>query len=143
MPEFVSFQGQKISIFGTGAGCDDPDVHILRNLGNSGISDDPSGVMTGQNSGYQALNIAVLAGAKRILLLGIDMVGKHWHPEHPDPSGANIYHGCIWHMNKAAPLLKSLGVEVLNCSPISALKCFPKVDIESLLPNQTVAALQA
>lgn len=77
----------------------------------------------------------MLAGAARILLLGIDMRGKHWHPEHPEPSRDSEYVLYRRAFDKLAPLVKKAGVEVINCSPISALTCFPKGDIESLLPH--------
>ena len=140
---FINFEGEKISLFGNGAGTEDADVHIVRQIGGRGISTDPAGVMTGSNGGYQALNIAVLAGAKRILLLGIDMKGKHWHPEHPAPTHEAHYLQYAVHFSEAAKILKKMGIEVLNCSPISALTCFPKVDIASLLPDPDPAALPA
>ena len=54
-----------------------------------GISLDPLHIHTGWNSGFQALNLAVLFGAAEILLLGVDLAvldGKrHWFGRHPGP----------------------------------------------------------
>ncbi len=39
-----------------------------------------------------------------------------------------------------APILESMGVEVLNCTPGSALHCFRHVELETALENENVAA---
>ena len=134
--EFKSFAGEKCTIENTGRTVEDPEVHIIRNLGREGLSSDPTGVMTGYGSGYMAINIAVLAGAKRILLLGFDnkpMNGKnHFFGEHPDKSRQPFV---LW--NKAyrslITPLKELGVEVINCSPGTAIEAFPKMSLEAAL----------
>lgn len=89
----------------------------------------------GGNSGFQALNLAVQFGAKRIILVGFDMRldhGVHWHGPHGkglnnprDPLFAS------WRdaLNGAAPTLAALGVEVLNASAISALTAYPIMDL--------------
>jgi hypothetical protein len=55
----------------------------LRNSGVTGFDPDPAAVRTGGNSGYQALHVAIHAGAARVLLCGYDMHGGHWHGKHP------------------------------------------------------------
>ncbi len=50
-----------------------PQVLRLTNSGRDGFDPDPSCIRTGNNSGYQALHIAVQAGAARVLLCGYDM----------------------------------------------------------------------
>jgi hypothetical protein len=52
---------------------------------HNGFDPDPSALRTGGNSGYQALSIAVHAGASRVLLFGFDMQGTHFHGAHPQP----------------------------------------------------------
>jgi hypothetical protein len=91
----------------------------------------------GGNSGYQAINLAFLWGAKRIVLLGFDckrVEGKdHWFGQHPKGlTQLQPYEIWINHFNKLAVDLQSHGVEVVNCSLDSALECFPKMDIEAL-----------
>lgn len=86
---------------------------------------------TNGNSGFQAINLAYLFGARRILLLGFDMClgpqgERHHHPDHPSP--------CVqtqlfdeW-KHKALPLakdLKAAGCTVINCSARTALEAFP------------------
>ena len=73
-------------------------------------------------------------------VLGFDMkLGpsgeKHWHPDHP---GVNMQGACFgeW-LHKFEPLAKDLkdaGCIVVNCTPGSALTCFPVSTIEKELP---------
>lgn len=99
------------------------------------LTETPGTIGDGGNSGFQALNIAVQFGAKRIVLVGFDMRldrGIHWHGRHPkglnNPQDLNIVR---WRkaINGAAVELAELGVEVLNASPVSTLTAFPKVDL--------------
>jgi hypothetical protein len=92
----------------------------------------------GANSGYQAINLAYLWGARRIILLGYDckrIEGKsHWFGEHQN--GLSRNHPLdTWRRNfpQLAADLKAEGVEVLNCSPDSALDCFEKVELATAL----------
>jgi hypothetical protein len=78
-PEYRAFQGLRVTIEGSdgeGAGDDDVLSPAPRRLGV--ISRDPGTLAHGGNGGYQAINLAALAGAERIILLGYDM--KHGRP---------------------------------------------------------------
>lgn len=112
-------------------------VESLRDYGPTDMSPNNDGVTNGRNSGYQALQMAVWLGAKRIFLLGYDMKEQdgraHWHAEHPIPTPGNIYGSMLECFNGIAPELKNRGIEVINCSPDSALKCFPKMPIAEAL----------
>lgn len=94
---------------------------------------------TNGNSGAQAINLAYLFGCRRILLLGFDMrLGpkgeKHWHPDHPSPLMQGMCFGDWIHkFNHLAVDLKKEGVSVVNCTPGSALTCFPMSTIEKEL----------
>lgn len=94
------------------------------------------------NSGLLALNCAITVyGAKRVLLFGIDLVGKHYHADHPKPLGnpdENRFQLFRAQFADYAQLIK--GIEVLNCSPISTITCFPKCTIEEALNNEELAA---
>jgi hypothetical protein len=88
------------------------------------------------HSGFQALNLAVQFGAARIILVGYDMQGEHWHGRHP--SGLNnpgALHFSEWRrgLDAAAPTLTALGIEVLNASRESALTQYPVVDLEDAI----------
>jgi len=43
---------------------------VLRNTGELGLEADPSGLRTGKNSGYQAINLAVHLNARQIIQIG-------------------------------------------------------------------------
>lgn len=103
-----------------------------------GASKQPDAINTGQNSGYQAMELARHWGAKRILLLGYDFGyagGRHhWHGDHPGGLGNGGNFG-LWAQSMAtlAADLKTLGVEVVNCSRATSLKCFPRSTINKEL----------
>lgn len=126
----------------TGMEIDDPAVHMLRSADvrgreNPGLSLDNATLLTGRNSGYQAINFAVHATPARIALLAYDMRfdgGKaHFHGDHPIKSHEPDFVGFAKRFRTMLPQLKTLGIEVLNCSPISLIDAFPKVSIEEAL----------
>ena len=92
----------------------------------------PTGVKTGRNSGYQALNIAVHLGASRVLLLGYDMHGDHFFGSHPDKSRPP-FALCLKLWPTIVAPLKKAGVEVVNCTPNSALTIFPQMPLREAL----------
>lgn len=89
----------------------------------------------GGSSAFQATNLAVKRGAKRILLLGVDCKNPnaHWHPPHQFISAQNQTDVTmnLWlkSWRTAGVTLERAGVQVLNCSPNSALDCFPRVEV--------------
>lgn len=139
---WASFAGQKCTIQNSGANVMDPHVHMLRNRdypnNGVGLSIDPFALVTGRNSGFQALNLAVLAGAKKIILLGFDgqpsAAGRdHFHGGHPRPTPPAAYPLYRQAMSAAENALLDLGVEVVNCSPGTAIDAFPKKRLEEVL----------
>lgn len=99
------------------------------------LTDAPGVIGDGGNSGFQAINLAVQFGAAKIILIGFDMRidrGLHWHGKHGrglnNPSDLNV---AKWRrvIDGAAPRLASLGVAVINCSAVSALEAFPKLNL--------------
>lgn len=88
----------------------------------------------GQHSGYQAINLAYLLGAKKILLLGYDCRyiddKRHFFGDHPKGWGnANRTQAWIHNYKTLAPELEKEGVEVINCSPGTAIKSFKTGDL--------------
>ncbi len=126
----ASFQGRKYAI--EAAAAQWPGVEVLRNLGPRGLSLDPSGVKTGHNSMYQAINMAVLFGAATVLLLGCDMRGDHYFGSHPDKSRPP-FAKCLEAFPTLVAPLKAIGVAVFNCSRESALTCFPRASLGEML----------
>ena len=94
-----------------------PGVTYLKWGNEEGLSDDPAVINTGGNSGYGALNLAYLKGARRIFLVGFDM----------DPETDDKYVQWIPRFRAAAAQLRARGVEVWNMSPQSHVDAFPRV----------------
>jgi len=114
------------------------DVFCLTNSGVTGVSIDWPCLKTGGNSGYQAINLAVLLGFRKIVLLGYDMqrtYGKaHWHEDHKGNNPTdNSLKRWVDEYNNLAVILDGIGVEVLNASRETALKCFKKVSLGAVL----------
>lgn len=134
-PGALEFRGLKVS-------CEEVlGVERLMSAGRVGYTDDPALVYTFSNSGAQAIQIAAKAGARRILLLGMDMKGGHWHGAHPAPlrnTHPELY--AIWrsYLPTLATALQERGVEVVNCSPTSAIDCWPKAPLEEALAARPV-----
>lgn len=139
---WAAFAGQKCSIENNGGNVTDESVHLLRNAhGNRhgfGLSLDPRALVTGRNSGFQALNLAILSGVKKVILLGFDgRVGAdgktHWFGDHPKPTSCAAYPLYRQAMSAAESDIAAADVTVLNCSPGSAIDSFPKVALEEVL----------
>jgi hypothetical protein len=130
-----SFTGLRYSLQAAAAAYD---VSVLENTGPRGIERAPTGLRTGDNGGYQALNLAVHLGATRIVLLGYDMQRtdnkSHWFGEHPG-GGQSPYGSFIAAFDALAASgeLAAVGVEVVNCSRQTALTCFPCRPLEDVL----------
>lgn len=113
----------------------------------TGISTDRTKVAWNNNSGAAAINLAVHFGVRRIVLLGFDMTldsqrFSHWHGSHATSRGEpyrklNVRVPPFARHAKSFPAIaedaRSLGVEILNASPISTLSVFPKVSVKDLL----------
>lgn len=113
-------------------------VEWLQQTGPDGIELAPTGLRTGKNSGYQAINLAVHLGAARILLLGYDMRGDaargdHCFGHHPDNSKPP-FQVCIPKFKTMLAPLKAIGVQVINCSRITKIDAFPRMPLEQALP---------
>jgi len=100
------------------------------------LFDEIGKIGSGGNSGFQALNLAVQFGARRIILIGFDMTdrgGVHWYgrnnwmmANNPDATNFNRW---IAYFATAADQLRSMGIDVVNASPTSVLKAFPRRSI--------------
>lgn len=152
-PEFQAVASVKVTMENGGVEpVSDGSIFTLRNLSaveSSPLSTRPNGLATGQNSGYQAVNFAYLAGARRVLLLGFDMRpaedGRtHWFGDHPVKTGPAIFSCMLQNFEALARRLRQVPeFEVMNCTPGSALGCFPRAALESVLPGSPAAPLPA
>lgn len=116
------------------------EVAVLEHTGDTGIEREPTGLRRGQNSGYQAVNVAVHLGARRILLLGFDVSrwpdqSSHFFGDHPRALQVDSpYESFRRHFATMVKPLQALGVSVVNCSRRTALTCFPCQPLREALP---------
>ena len=101
------------------------------------FSRDPGVIHYGSNSGFQAIGLAILMGARRIVLVGYDMQvvegRRHFFGDHPAPlRNALDYRAMVPIFHHAA---RQLGpeVEILNATPASAITCWPRLTIVEAL----------
>lgn len=90
---------------------------------------EPGIVYTGYNSGYQAVQLALQWGAKKIILLGFTMnhIGgkKHWHPDH---AGNNPSVNCFLKWTAAFNRLPMyVNRDIIKIYGESAITAFDKV----------------
>lgn len=93
----------------------------------------------GANSGYQAINLAYLFGAERIILLGYDMGATgdtHFFGNHPKGLFNGNYRSFVSNFDRLAQDLKRYGVEVINCTRQTALTQFPRGVIDDVFSKQ-------
>lgn len=89
-------------------------------------------ITTSSNSGLLACMVAVQMGAKKLLLCGFDMGGSHFFGEHPKPLKNTPPHRFEVFKSQFAHF-RPRGVEIINCTPGSALTCYPMGTIENSL----------
>ncbi|QKC83266.1 methyltransferase domain-containing protein [Mesorhizobium sp. NZP2077] len=112
-----------------------------------GVSIHPGRIVVSATSVSGAMNILTLRGVARIVLLGVDgCVGadgrRHHHDgRYPDPLRKGGFERHRRELEALAPSIRKLGVEVINCSPVSHVACWPKVpfgDVISMLDRVAV-----
>lgn len=112
-------------------------VRLVAGQAGDTFSTDPRVIHYGNNSGFQAINLAILLGARRIVLVGFDMRvvdGKrHFFGNHPEPLSNRIEYSYFVPTFANAARHLPAGVTILNATPGSALKCFPAVPLELAL----------
>lgn len=113
-----------------------PAVNAIAGKCGSEFSLDPTVINYGWNSGFQAINLALLKGCRRIVLVGFDhrhVNGQsHFFGDHPKEihtmakdswdSHIKSFEHCARHLPK--------DVSIINATPGSALKCFPMMSLE-------------
>lgn len=112
-------------------------INRVKGINKPGLG--TSNIHLNGNSAFQAINLAYLFGSRRLLLIGFDMkLGpngeKHWHPDHPAPMvQAQVFGEWIHKATILAKDLAAMKCEVINCTPGSALSCFPMGELEKEL----------
>lgn len=116
-------------------------LRLVRGRDAAGFSYDDRVVHYGDNSGFQAINVAghKIGWRGTIALVGFDMRAvdgkRHFFGNHPDcltQTGTGFQK---WPAKfaRAAGSLPSK-VKIINCTPESALTCFPMDKLENVLP---------
>lgn len=115
-------------------------LRLIAGEGGDEFSTDPALIRYAGNSGFQAVNLALHFGARRIVLVGFDMRGTHYFGSHPKPlTNPTGFDAFIRAFTKAALFLPA-GVSIVNATPGSALRCFPVVDLAEVLGERIEAA---
>lgn len=134
-------------------------ILYIHTIVKDGLSTDPSVLHINHGSGPLGINLALLYGIKKLLLIGHDMKfskdyngrrkkagskPRHFFGEYPKElshwpsvkvglSKPGVLDGLIEAYKKMVPQLPSIGMEVINCTPDSELKCFPMSTLEKEL----------
>lgn len=95
-------------------------------------------VDTATNSGLLGLMVAVKLGATRVLLCGLDLhsPGAHFFGRHPSPLRSSEQRHLDMHKRQFAQY-RPRGVEILNCTPGSALDVYPMADLNACLAESS------
>lgn len=115
-------------------------LNLVKGYAASGFSTDPGHIHYGENSGFQAINLALLLGADYIVLIGFDMrhVGgkSHFFGDHPQGLfQRNEYQSFVKNFENApAPP----GTTIINATCDSALKCYPLMSLDEAIENYCV-----
>lgn len=114
-------------------------VKLVGGLHRDGFSMNPELIHYGSNSGFQAVNLALLFGCTSIVLVGFDMryvAGKaHFFGNHADG-----LHQCSdeQYRKYAKEYYRATvpeGVTIINATPDSALRCFPMMPLEEAIES--------
>lgn len=88
------------------------------------------------NSGAGVIALAAYLGVKKVIMLGYDMQHtsgkKHWHGDHPRGL-ANAGKVASWPARFRELKTAHPALEIINCSRVTALNCFPRADLERVL----------
>lgn len=118
------------------------EVYLIRRQWKPSINrnDLDEGIYGGKNSGLGAIMLAAALGSKQIFLLGYDMKVQgqktHNHDGYPNRNvqsfSQHLTEYCqeIWNMSD---LLMMAGIEVINLTPDSALRCFRFSTLDEVL----------
>jgi hypothetical protein len=146
----AGYTGLRVSV-GSKQGAADPisggpwaaSIVVLRHTGVEGVERDPTGLRTGGNSGYAAINLAVHLGAQKMLLLGYQggplASQSHFFGRHPvglTESSETNYATFRRAFETLAPALTAAGIVVRNCTPRTRLDAFETAELGAELASE-------
>ena len=111
-----------------------PAINYVPSIDSDGLGTEE--IVQGQNSGYQAINLAwAKLKADVVILLGYDMQGRgmHWFGKHEGKnlSTSTNYADLVGQFRKMRP--EQYGLRVINCTRSTALDCFERMTLEEAL----------
>ncbi len=135
------------------------DIQYVKAIVKDGLSTDPRIIHINHGSGPMGINLALHLGIKKLLLVGHDMkfakdynglqrkagsTDRHFFGEYPKElqhwpsvkigkSKPGVIDGLIESYKKMIPDLEKSDMKVINCTPNTALKCFPLSTLETEL----------
>ena len=131
-----------------------PGLRYIEERWIDGLSTDKSYIAAHHGTGPQVVNLALHYGCKVMILIGWDMQFKgkvdnrrYEQPRHffgEDPLTSNHWPktgpngeltGLIKEMETIKP--EDYGIEIINCTPDSAMTCFPMMDLDKALTKYT------
>lgn len=118
-----------------------PGVNLVPAKMGYGMPESKTFIKTGSTSTCQAIQLAWLWNAKKILLLGFDcMPGpdgkKHWFGDHPPALNEVLpYNRWIEEFDLMAKEFAFCGLKVINCSRRTAITSIPQMPIDEALFN--------
>lgn len=114
--------------------------YLLPSKSYVGLDQIPGTVVMGNNSGYQAMNLAAQYQPSSILMLGFDLCldpekgVAHFDGNHPEGVyRRSPYHSFIASLSSMKEALSEQEIRVYNCNQHSALTCYQKMDLEECL----------
>lgn len=118
-----------------------PTLSVLHGEHKPGFSHDNKVIHYGRNSGYQAVNLALLTGSKKIILLGFDHNynhkngAAHWFGDHPDKvrTGEDGFKRWLKEWRTTVDDVKQFGARIINCSPGTSLTVYETMRLEDAL----------
>jgi hypothetical protein len=90
------------------------------------------------NSGQRAIELAIYHGARRVLLVGYDCsirFGAHWHGAHVGLANPDAMSVARWHDEFRQLRDWAVGIEIINCSRRTRLRCFQRQSLEAALSS--------
>lgn len=112
-------------------------LHYVRGEMGGGVSTDRRAIRMGGNSGFQALQLALMWGASQVVLVGYDMQNtfnqSHWHGDHKKGLGNPLPERFPAWIKCFKEIPHTVRARVVNASRHTALDCFKRLNLETCL----------
>ena len=141
----TDFQGEKWSSHNNKEHADDKlevsekyDLNLIRGIAGEGFSTKDDLIYYGDNSGFQAVNLAMVMGATDIILVGFDMrivSGRsHFFGDHPK----GLFQRKEYDSFAKKFVKPPEGVTIINATPGSAIKAYPVMEFDEAIRHHSL-----